>query len=53
MITPEGEIRTWENMSLGLGNLDRYQEAYLELSEDDAVDKLHKLNVSHLTGPWS
>jgi len=46
MITPEGEIRTWENISLGLGNLDRYLETDLELGEDDAVDKLYKLNVS-------
>jgi hypothetical protein len=46
MITPEGDVRTWENMSLGLGNLDRYSETYLEMGEDDAVDKLHKLNVS-------
>lgn len=50
MITPEGEVRTWENISLGLGNLDRYLETDLELSEGDAVDKLYKLNVSS-TGP--
>jgi hypothetical protein len=49
MITPEGEIRTWENISLGLGNLDRYLETDLELGEDDAVDKLYKLNVSYIT----
>jgi len=46
MITPEGEIRTWENISLGLGHLDRYLETDLELGEDDAVDKLYKFNVS-------
>ena len=48
MITPEGEIRTWENISLGLGNLDRYLETDLELGEDDAVDKLYKLNESYI-----
>lgn len=46
MITSEGEIRAWENISLGLGKLDRYLETDLELGADDAVDKLHKLNVS-------
>jgi hypothetical protein len=45
MITPEGEVRCWENISLGLGNIDRFQETYLELSEDDAVDKLCKISV--------
>jgi hypothetical protein len=46
MITTEGEIRSWENMSLGLGNLDRHQESYIQLNEDDAVDKLCKISVS-------
>jgi len=46
MITSEGEIRTWENISLGLGNLDRYLETDLELSEDDGVERMYKLNVS-------
>lgn len=48
MITLDGEIRVWENMSLGLGNMDRYQEAYIELGQDDMVDKLWKLDVSSL-----
>jgi hypothetical protein len=48
MITPEGEIRTWENISLGLGNLDRYLETDLELGQDDAVDKLYELNASYI-----
>ena len=48
LISPDGEIRVWENMSLGLGNMDRYQETYIELGQDDMVDKLWKLDVSSL-----
>lgn len=47
MVTPEGEVRVWENMSLGLGNMDRFQETFIELAEGDYVDKLWKIDVSH------
>lgn len=47
-VSAEGEIRVWENMSLGLGNMDRYQEAYIEMGQDDIVDKLWRLDVSWL-----
>lgn len=45
IVSPDGEIRVWENMSLGLGNLDRFQSAKLELGQDDLVDSLWKLDV--------
>jgi hypothetical protein len=47
MVTLDGQVRTWENMSLGLGSIDRYQETEIDLEEDDAVDKLWKISVSY------
>jgi hypothetical protein len=47
MVTLDGQVRTWENMSLGLGSIDRYQETEIDLEEEDAVDKLWKISVSH------
>jgi hypothetical protein len=44
-VSPDGEIRAWENMSLGLGNMDRFQKTYLELVQVDVFDKLWKLDV--------
>jgi hypothetical protein len=46
MVTLDGEVRTWENISLGLGSTDRYQEAVIDLEDDDSVDKLWKISVS-------
>lgn len=48
LVTQDGEVRVWENISLGLGNMDRSQEAIIELEQDDFVDKLWKLDVSAL-----
>lgn len=45
-VSPDGEIRVWENMSLGLGNTDRYQETYIEMGQEDIIEKLWKLDVS-------
>ena len=46
LVSSDGEIRVWENMSLGLGNMDRYQDTYIKLGQEDLVDKLWKLDVS-------
>ncbi|WRT63927.1 uncharacterized protein IL334_000854 [Kwoniella shivajii] len=40
LVSTTGEIRFWESMSLALANVDRYQEIYVELGEDDFIERL-------------
>ncbi|WVQ77306.1 hypothetical protein IAR50_006990 [Cryptococcus sp. DSM 104548] len=44
LISSSGEVRFWESLSLALGNVDRYQELFLELQEGDWVEKVYKLD---------
>ncbi|WWC66609.1 uncharacterized protein I206_100512 [Kwoniella pini CBS 10737] len=42
LVSTSGEIRFWESMSVALANVDRFQEIYVEVGEDDSVEKLWK-----------
>ncbi|WWC86014.1 uncharacterized protein L201_000885 [Kwoniella dendrophila CBS 6074] len=44
LVSTSGEIRLWESMGLALSNVDRFQEIYMELGEDDFVEKLWKID---------
>ncbi|WVQ93625.1 hypothetical protein IAU59_000701 [Kwoniella sp. CBS 9459] len=44
LVSATGEIRFWESMSVALSNVERFQEIYLELGEDDYAEKLWKID---------
>nr|XP_019002973.1 uncharacterized protein I203_04767 [Kwoniella mangroviensis CBS 8507]OCF66434.1 hypothetical protein I203_04767 [Kwoniella mangroviensis CBS 8507] len=44
LVSTSGEIRFWESMSLALANVERFQEIYVELGEDDFIDRLWKID---------
>ncbi|OCF44072.1 hypothetical protein I317_02025 [Kwoniella heveanensis CBS 569] len=44
LVSSTGEVRFWENMSVALSNVDRFQEIYLELGEDDFAERLWKID---------
>ncbi|WWD16353.1 hypothetical protein CI109_100779 [Kwoniella shandongensis] len=45
LVSPSGTIRFWESMSLALtANSERYQELYIDLGEDDVVERIWKLD---------
>ena len=48
MVSPSGEIRVWESMSLALSSSNRFQTLYLELGERDRADRIMRLDVRSL-----
>nr|XP_019048984.1 hypothetical protein I302_02764 [Kwoniella bestiolae CBS 10118]OCF27914.1 hypothetical protein I302_02764 [Kwoniella bestiolae CBS 10118] len=44
LVSSSGEIRFWESMSSALANVERFQEVYVELGDDDSVEKLWKID---------
>ncbi|WWD09172.1 hypothetical protein V865_007294 [Kwoniella europaea PYCC6329] len=44
LVSSSGEIRIWESMSVALANVERFQEIYVELGEDDFIDRLWKID---------
>jgi nuclear pore complex protein Nup133 len=51
LVSSTGEIRFWENMSLALANVERYQTLELELGEGDFAERIWKVDVSFLSPP--
>lgn len=49
LVSTSGEVRFWENMSLALSNVDRYQGVQLDLGADDYADKIWAVEVSLYT----
>jgi nuclear pore complex protein Nup133 len=46
LVSPSGELRFWESMSLALSNVERYQGVQLDLGADDYAERIWKVEVS-------
>lgn len=45
LVSPSGEVRFWEHLSLALSNVDRYQTIQLDL-QGDSVERIWSVEVS-------
>lgn len=45
LVSPTGEVRFWESMSLTLANADRYQRVQLDLGEDSFAEHIWAIDV--------
>ena len=45
MLSDNGEIRFWENMSLALANVDRCQVLQIDLGRGERADKIWRVEV--------
>ena len=46
MLSADGELRFWENLSLALANVDRCQVLQLDLARGERADKIRRIEVS-------